>query len=109
MATFRGFNRRTRRVAAQVLLASVVVYFVYHALVGHRGWYAWQQLSEELATMKGLHAQLATERQEMEQRARLLRSDHLDPDMLEERARLLLNFGRPEDVIIYLPQNRSRW
>jgi hypothetical protein len=33
-----------------------------------------------------------------------MRPDHLDPDMLEERARLLLNYGRADDYLILWPE-----
>jgi cell division protein FtsB len=105
---FRGINRRTRHAAVQALLASVVVYLLYHALQGDRGWFAWQRVTRELGTADALHEHLMAERKRMELRANLLRSDHLDPDMLEERARLLLDFGHPDDLIINLPDVYSR-
>ena len=40
------------------------------------------------------------ERQSMERRVSLLEPGSLDPDMLEERARLMLNYGHVDDIVI---------
>ncbi len=43
----------------------------------------------------------------MENRVRLLEPGSLDPDMLEERARLMLNYGHADDIVI-LEGNKRR-
>ena len=45
-------------------------------------------------------AQLRTQRQDLEARAKLLRDSSLSADLLEERARSLLGFGHPNDYVI---------
>jgi len=40
----------------------------------------------------------------LESRTALLRPDNLDRDMLDERARLMLNYSHPDDIIIIQPQ-----
>jgi cell division protein FtsB len=40
------------------------------------------------------------ERERWERRIALLKSDGLDPDMLDERARSLLGFVDPRDVVL---------
>ena len=42
----------------------------------------------------------------MERRVYLLRPDSLDLDMLEERARAVLNFAKPSEVIIFEDADR---
>ena len=32
-----------------------------------------------------------------------LRNQSLEPDMLDERARVLLNFARKDDIIVFMP------
>ncbi|AWU95099.1 septum formation initiator family protein [Azospirillum ramasamyi] len=86
------------------LCACVVAYFAYYAIHGDRGLVAMKQIQGEIAQAEEVLTQLRTEREEMERRAQLLRSDGLDPDMLEERARLMLNFSNPRDVIVKLPK-----
>jgi cell division protein FtsB len=41
------------------------------------------------------------ERSTLERRVDLLRADHLDRDMLDERARVQLNLAGPNDTVIF--------
>jgi len=93
-----------RRVSVPALGLAVVGYFAYYAVHGDRGLVAMKRLKVEIAQAEQTLAEVQATRERMDQRARLLRSDHLDPDMLEERARKMLNVARPQDVIIMLPQ-----
>ncbi|PWC96448.1 septation ring formation regulator EzrA [Azospirillum sp. TSO5] len=86
------------------LCACVVAYFAYYAIHGDRGLVAMKQIQGEIAQAEDVLNQLRTEREDMERRAQLLRGDGLDRDMLEERARLMLNFANPRDVIVKLPK-----
>ena len=43
---------------------------------------------------------IRAERAVWERRVGLLRSDNLDPDMLDERARVLLNLAQPNELIL---------
>jgi cell division protein FtsB len=42
---------------------------------------------------------LKRERAEGEKRVSLLRSDRVDPDMLDERARYQLDYANPQDLV----------
>ena len=53
-----------------------------------------------------LRDDLERQRLALAHRVGLLRPDSLDPDMLEERARMLLNYGHRDDRII-LPERRD--
>ena len=65
-----------------------------------RGLFVRGQLLADVARAREVLS-LETERRNLlEHRVVLLRPGSIDPDLLEERARLLLNFGRPDDVII---------
>ena len=107
MALFSEVRKRLRQVAPQVVGACLLAYFGYHAVQGERGLLAWMRVKADLAEAKATEMQLAAERATLEHRVGLLSPDHLDPDLLEERARILLNYGHPDDVIILLPQRRS--
>ena len=79
---------------------AVIGYFVYHGFNGTRGFYASQQLRIEVAELEVELADLRQERESLEQHVSLLRPESLDPDMLEERARVLLNVAHPNDIVI---------
>ena len=88
-----------------MLGACLAGYFVYHAVQGDRGIVAWMQLNQQIRVAEGELAKTDAERQEMEQRVALLSNTSLDLDMLEERARVMLNFSHPDDVVIFLNQS----
>ncbi len=97
-------RKRARKILIPLALYSVsgllVGYFVHHAHNGSRGLEAKRQLkiqgyeiSKELESVK-------TERAEWERRIALLRSDQIDRDLLEERARSVLGRVHRNDLVI---------
>ncbi len=64
---------------------------------------AWAQLRQQVAEIRNTANSVAAERQYLESKVRLLHPASLDPDMLDERARLMLNFGHPDEIIILDP------
>ncbi len=77
-------------------------YFAVNAFTGAHGLRAQADLDKQLATMEGELAHLKAERAVWERRVALLRSDKIDPDMLDERARALLSYADPRDVILLI-------
>ena len=97
-------RRRSRKLVTSLVLygvaASVAGYFVHHAHHGSRGLEAKRQLKQQvLETTQDLDA-LKAERAEWEHRLSLLRSDQIDRDLLEERARTLLGRVHRNDLVI---------
>ncbi len=82
--------------------AAAVAYFGFHVVQGDRGLVAWWHLRQELAKVQVEAQVVAAQRAELENRVSLLRPESLDPDMLEERARLMVNMGRPGDQVVPL-------
>ena len=48
-------------------------------------------------------AEAETTRKIWERRVAALRNQSLDPDMLDERARVLLHYSRKDDIIVFTP------
>ncbi len=107
MALVREIRIRARKITPPILAACVVAYFSYHALHGERGFLAWRELTQDLAEARATEARLAEARAQLERRVGLLRPDHLDPDLLEERANALLGYGRDDDLVILLRNRRK--
>src|ERR1700761_7891950 len=103
----REFRRRSRQVLWQLLGACIAGYFVYHAVQGDRGVIAWIQLSQRLDQAKAELDKSNSDRGAMEQRVALLSNSSLDLDMLEERARIMLNFSNPDDLVILLDKSKN--
>jgi cell division protein FtsB len=104
MTLLRELRRRVRQAIPQAIAACMVAYFAYHAVQGERGLLAHQRLSQDVARAEQVAADIAARRLALEERVALLRPEGLDPDMLEERARFLLNYGYAEDKVIFLPE-----
>ena len=85
--------------ALYTMAAALVGYFGVNAYTGRYGLNAQQELDQEIIALTSELARLKKERAESEQRVSLLRSDHIDPDMLDERARFQLDYVNPHDLV----------
>lgn len=103
MHLLRDIARRARQGILPTLGLALIAYFLYHTVEGERGLASYLSLQQEVRAAKAELKRTTTERAAAEARVSLLRADHLDPDLLEERARILLNYGHPDDLIILLP------
>jgi len=96
-------HRRRRAILTAIglyLFAALFIgYFAVNAFTGNHGLRAQANLDQRLAAMQGELKELKAERVLWERRVALLRSDRIDPDMLDERARVLLGFADPRDLI----------
>ena len=108
MAVLRELRAKARQILPTVLTVCVMGYFAYHSVQGERGYLALLRVEQELAEARLEEARLAAERARLERRVGLLRPDGLDPDMLGERARLLLNYGLEDEYVILLPRAEVR-
>lgn len=85
--------------ALYTMAAAIVGYFSVNAFTGKYGLNARQELDQEIIALTSELARLKKERAEGEQRVSLLRSESVDPDMLDERARYQLNYVNPHDLV----------
>ncbi|MCK9919392.1 septum formation initiator family protein [Microbacteriaceae bacterium K1510] len=100
-------HRRRRAVLTALGLylfaAAFIGYFGANAYSGNHGLRAQKDLEQQLGAMQQELQDLKTERSDWERRVALLRSDRIDPDMLDERARKLVGFADPRDLTLLLP------
>lgn len=83
-----------------LLAGLLIAYFAMHAFSGDRGLRAKEDLAAQMAELSQEHGRLLAERQDWERRVALLRSENLDPDMLDERARALLDYVHERDLVL---------
>ncbi|WP_119165468.1 FtsB family cell division protein [Algihabitans albus] len=100
-------RRRLKTILPQVLAVGVIGYFAYHAVQGERGFLAYLHLSQELAEAEAVAAAVASERRELSGKVDRLRDGSIDPDLLEERARALLNYGYAEETMVLRRSDRN--
>jgi len=101
MTLVREIRRRAVHVVGPILGLLVLSYFVYHSFQGERGLLAWVQLGQEIEQAQALRDQTAAERAHLESLVSLLQREHIDADLLDERARLLIGLGRRDELVIY--------
>jgi len=81
-----------------VLAALLIGYFGVNAFSGNRGLKAKQDMDRQMAELSGELDRLKLERNQWQRRIALLKSNDIDPDMLDERARALLDYANPNDL-----------
>jgi cell division protein FtsB len=90
-----------------VLAALLIGYFGVNAFSGNHGLKAKQDIDQQIAVLSTELTELQIERAQWERRIALLRSNRLDPDMLDERARALLDYTHPNDLTLMLDASRQ--
>jgi len=85
--------------ALYTMAAGIIGYFGVNAYTGKYGLNARQELDQEIVALTSELARLKRERTQGEQRVSLLRSDRVDPDLLDERARYQLDYVNPHDLV----------
>jgi cell division protein FtsB len=97
-------HRRRRAILTALCLyifaAAFIGYFAVNAFTGNHGLRAQADLDQQLASMQSELGPLKADHAVWERRVALLRSDRLDPDMLDERARSLLGLVDPRDLTL---------
>ena len=104
----RELRRRARQILPPVLGACLVAYFAYHAVQGDRGIIAWLVLNQRIREAEAVAVAGAAERAALERRVALLGPARLDPDMLDERARIMLGLAQGDELVILFDGSDSR-
>lgn len=91
--------------ALYAMAAALITYFGVNAYTGKYGLNARMELDHEIVRLTAELSRLKTERLAAEQRVALLRSDKVDPDMLDERARYQLDYVHPRDLVRVIVNN----
>ena len=99
MVTRRRLRSILTTLGLYAAAALLIGYFGVNAYTGKYGLNARQELDQEIIALTSELARLKRERAEGEQRVSLLRSDRVDPDMLDERARYQLDYANPRDLV----------
>lgn len=99
-------RRRTILTALGLYLfaAAFIGYFGVNAFTGNHGLRAQIDLDQQMSAMQDELRQVKAERALWERRVALLRADRIDPDMLDERARALIGYADPRDLVFLLPR-----
>jgi cell division protein FtsB len=83
-----------------VMAGLLIGYFGVNAYSGNHGIKAKQDIDRQIAALTVELNSLQIERAQWQRRINLLRPDDIDPDMLDERARELLDYADPRDLVL---------
>lgn len=87
------------------ILFGALFYFIFHATYGDRGAIAYFTLSKNLEESLQKLEDLRVERLAIEHKVNLLKSSTLDSDFLDEEARRILGYAKPNEEIIMVNNN----
>ena len=84
-----------------ISIASVGLYLGYHLLQGDNGALSYLLISKELRTTSETLEINKQKRKQLEHQVSLLRTKSVDLDMLTERSRVILNYGRDDEIVLF--------
>lgn len=84
------------------LLAGVCLslYFSYHMLYGVRSFSNLAMLQTEVQQQTDVLENVREERENLEVKVVRMRPETLSPDLVEERARAVLGYKKPEEIVV---------
>ncbi len=98
------YNDRRGIAPGQILVSLICLflmsYFAYHAIKGKHGLEARSSLYSQALRLERKLAGLEAVQFRLERDIALMSDGNVDHDMLEEKARDILNFARADDIII---------
>ena len=100
MVTRKRLRTFLTAVGLYVMAALLIGYFGVNAYSGDRGLKAKEDIDRQIAALTVELDHLKLDRAHWERRVALLRSNKLDPDMLDEQARVLLDYAAPGDLTL---------
>ena len=100
MIILRELRKRARFIVGPALGIALTGYFVYHLIEGDHGLLAWlrvnREIREESANLETVRAQRAA----LDLKVSNLKPEHIDPDLLDEQVRTILNLAAPDEIVI---------
>jgi cell division protein FtsB len=102
MVTRHRLRSFLHALALYVIATLLIGYFAVNAYTGEHGLIAKQDLDQEIGQLTRQLEAVKAERAIWERRVSLLKSDNIDPDLLDERARALLDYAAPHDLVLML-------
>lgn len=106
MGLIDELRQRAKHVVGPFIGIVLVSYFVFHTVHGDRGVLALVQMRERLAEAEIRLHHIETEEARWEHKVKLLHPASIDPDMLDERVRLMLGYAEANDQVVLFEQNK---
>jgi len=108
MATRQRRRSFLRKAMMPILASAFLTYFAYHAFHGEYGVFAQARRDVKLQELHAEFERLKKKSETLHNRVTLLRSESLDPDMIDELARANLNLVNESEITILRPEREGR-
>lgn len=95
------FRRLLTQGRLPLLCGAIILYYAYHAIYGAHGLITRVDFEKKIAHKEQQLATLVHQKTEIEKHIALMMPGQVDPDILDERLRLLLGYGRPDEIVIF--------
>ncbi len=92
---------RLRQALPVALFLVAIFYFGYHTLEGDHGLFKLQEVEAQMIEVEAKAALLEAKKESLQRKVASLRKDNLDLDLLDERARAVLGYQEPGEIVIY--------
>ena len=93
-------QNRLRKSGVLIIFVILFFYFSFYTINGERGLRRYLHLQQELSYAEKIEEKYSKKKVELEAKVRLLSSDSLDLDMLDERTRVILNYANSDEFVI---------
>jgi cell division protein FtsB len=100
MSFAREAKRRCKAAIPPLVFIALTGYFAWSAIHGDHGLQSSAQRQGQLRDAMADQVQAQADLETWERRVAGLRTNRLDPDTLDERARATLNLADPSDVVV---------
>lgn len=103
----RAIRNRLRAIAPPVVLLAITYYFGWNTLHGKSGLEAQHQQAQALQEAQAHNQAVAAELLAWKTKIADLNGQSIQPDMLDEQARAVLNLANPQDIVIDLKPQKA--
>ena len=94
-------GRNARYALLLTICVALIGYFAYHAVEGDHGLHKRTMLSEKIKRLEAELRALKEERVRVEHDVALVTTRaRTEPDLLDEQARALLNYTKPDEIVV---------
>lgn len=107
MGFLLDIQNRIKNSGLLIFCTLLSLYFIFHGISGERGLLKLLYLRNEISEAEQIANMYHQEKIKLEEKVKLLSSSSLDLDLLDERARIVLNFvGKDEFIILDADDNK---
>lgn len=100
MGLFLELQNKVKNSGILIFCTLLSLYFLFHGISGERGLLKMLYLRSEISSAQKISDNYKNQKDKLEEKVKLLSSSSLDLDLLDERARVVLNLAAKDEFVI---------